>query len=153
MRPWESAFVDLHRQVDEMFEELVYRPWAISGRTGWRPPLDLHETAEAYLVVLDLPEVDLEDLRIVVGEHDLVVAGRRQPTVPSGVLVQRCERPTGVFERTLRFPLPVEGSRAEAEYRQGTCRIHLPKKGPVPAAAPVARAAAGTRCVLRLTVS
>ena len=82
IRPWESAFLDLHQQVDEMFEELVYRPWAISGRSGWRPPLDLHETTDAYLVVIDLPDVVPEDLRILIGERDLVVSGRHRPLLP-----------------------------------------------------------------------
>ncbi len=57
LRRLDTAFLDLQRQVDEMFEELFYRPWANSGRTGWRLPLDLHETADAYLVEIDLPGI------------------------------------------------------------------------------------------------
>lgn len=152
-RPWESAFLDLHRQVDELFEELVYRPWAISGRSGWRPPLDLHETEEAYLVVIDLPDVPPHEVRILVGERDLAIAGERQASPPERVLFQRCERPCGAFERTLTFPEAVDPQRARAEYRHGTCRIHLPKKQPPDqgvghAVVAVERA----RCVLRVDV-
>jgi HSP20 family protein len=130
LRPWEAAFLDLHRHVDELFEELVYRPWAISGRSGWRPSLDFHETADAYVVVIDVPGVAPEEVRILVSERDLVVAGQRQAAPLSGVLFQRCERPCGAFERTLTLPQPVDPQRARAEYRHGTCRIHLPKKHP-----------------------
>jgi HSP20 family protein len=125
---WQSAFFDLHRHVDELFDELVYRPWAISGRPVWRPPLDLHETPDAYLVVIDLPDVAPEEVRIVVGERDLVVAGQRQIVPPEPVLLQRCERMGGAFERTLSFPEAVDPQKAGAEYRHGTCRIHLPKE-------------------------
>jgi HSP20 family protein len=152
-RPWESAFLDLHRQVDELFEELVYRPWAISGRSGWRPPLDLHETAEAYLVVIDLPDVPPEEVRILVGERDLAVTGQRRAAPPEGVLFQRCERPCGAFERTLTLPQAVDPPRARAEYRHGTCRIHLPKKQPPGQGVEHAvLAVESARCVVRVDV-
>ncbi len=151
MRPWEFALLDLHRQVDEMFEELVYRPWAISGTPAWRPPLDLHETADAYLVVIDLPDVAPEEVRITVGERDLVVAGQRQVSSPEGALSQRCERPCGAFERTLNLSQAVVPQQARAEYRHGTCRVHLPKKHPPGQAAEHAAVAAErARYVLRL---
>jgi HSP20 family protein len=127
-RPWESELLDLHRQVDEMFDELVYRPWAIAGRAVWRPPVDVHETADAFLVVIDLPDVDPKDIRLVLGERDVVVAGRRETALPEGILSQRCERPSGPFERTVTLPQAVDHHQAKAEYRHGTCRIHLPKK-------------------------
>jgi HSP20 family protein len=153
LRTWESAFLDLHRHVDELFEELVYRPWAISGRPGWRPSLDLHETTDAYLVVIDLPGVAPEEVRILVGERDLVVAGQRQAAPPEGVLFQRCERPCGAFERTLTLPQPVDPQQARAEYRHGTCRVHLPKKdAPVPAAEQPVLAVERARYVLRVDV-
>jgi hypothetical protein len=32
LRPWEAAFLELERRTDELFEELIYRPWAITAR-------------------------------------------------------------------------------------------------------------------------
>jgi HSP20 family protein len=135
-----------------MFEELVYRPWAISGRSGWHPPLDLHETSDAYLVIIDLPDVAPENVRIMVGERDLVVAGQRQGASPEGVLSQRCERRCGAFERILNLPQAVDAQLARAEYRNGTCRIRLPKKLPPQRAEQAVLAVEGTRYVLRMDV-
>jgi hypothetical protein len=53
LRPWPAAFLDLHQRADELFEELVLRPWAITSRCGWRPSLDLRETPDAYYVDID----------------------------------------------------------------------------------------------------
>jgi HSP20 family protein len=153
-RPWESALLDLHRQVDELFEELIYRPWAISGRSGWRPLLDIHETADAYHVVVDLPDVAPETIRVDVGERDLVIAGQRLAESPEGVLSQRCERPSGLFRRTLNLPRPVDTRQARAVCRLGTCRIHLPKKSqPQLAAEPAVLEVRETRSMLRVAVS
>jgi HSP20 family protein len=128
LRSFDTAFLDLQRQVDEMFEELIYRPWAISGRAGWRPPLDLHETSEAYIVEIDLPGVTPEEVRVLVSEHNLIVTGRRQANPPDGVLFQQCERRCGPLQRALNLPRAVDPQQTRAEYRHGTCRIYLPKK-------------------------
>lgn len=165
LHPWDSAFLDLHRQVDEMFEKLVYRPWSISGRSSWRPALDLHELADAYLVDIDLPDVVPEEVRIVIGQRDLLITGQRQAEPPEGLLCQRCERPSGAFERTVNLPEAVDPQEARAEYRHGVCRIHLPKKrspeqaattgaapGTVPQLEQSHLAAEGARYVLRLDV-
>jgi len=128
VRPWDTAFLDLQRQVDEMFEELIYRPWAISGRHRWRPPLDLHETTDAYLVDIDLPGVAPEEVQVLVNERNLTVTGQRQTVSPEGVLFQQCERQCGTFHRAVNLPQAVDPQQARAEYRHGTCRIYLPKK-------------------------
>ena len=124
--PWPTSFLDLHRQVDELFEELIYRPWSLGGRAGWRPALDIHETADGYLVELDLPGVEPEEVRVLAGEHSLTVAGQRRAVPPEGALWQRCERPSGPFRRVVALPRAVDPRRAHAEYRHGTCRVYLP---------------------------
>lgn len=152
MRAWESAFLDLHRQVDELFDEIVYRPWAISGRSGWRPFLDLQETANAYYLMFDLPGVAPEAVRVLVGERDVVVAGERQTIPMEGVLIQRCERRCGPFERTLMVAQAVDPQRASAQYRYGTLRIYLPKKQAPEHGAQEPPVAERARFVLRVDV-
>ncbi|HEY8506047.1 MAG TPA: Hsp20/alpha crystallin family protein [Gemmataceae bacterium] len=127
---WDPAFLDLQRRVDELFEELIYRPWAISGPVNWRPPLDLHETADGYLVEIDLPGVPPEEVHVLVSERELVVTARRSPRPPEGVLFQHCERRCGTFRRAVTFPRAVDPQQARAELVHGTCRVLLPKKPP-----------------------
>lgn len=127
-RIWDAALLDFHRHVDELFEELIYRPWAISGRSSWRPLLDLHETADAFIVEIDLPDVAPEEIRIVVGERSLTVSGQRPLAAPEGVVFQHCERQRGTFQRAVPLPASVDPQRARAEYRLGTCRVWLPRK-------------------------
>ena len=56
LQPWKSAFWDLQRQVDEMFQELIFRPWVIAGPATWQPALDFHETEEAFILEMDLAD-------------------------------------------------------------------------------------------------
>jgi len=128
--PWKATFHDLHHQVDELFEELIFRPWAISGQARWRPAVDLHETPEAYLAEIDLPGVAPDAVRILVSEHQVTVVGTRRLAPPDEVMFQKCERRSGTFQRTLELPWAVDPEKATAECRHGAYRIFLPKKRP-----------------------
>ena len=127
---WNTPFLDMQSQVEQLLEELVYRRWPIARPTGCRPPLDLHETPDANPVENDLPGVVPEEVQVLVGERCLTVTGERLLVVPEAALFSRCERATGPFHRTLELPLPIDPKRASVEYRHGTCRLILPKRPP-----------------------
>ncbi len=149
---WKAAFLDFHRHVNEMFEELIYRRWAIPGRVAWSPPLDLHELPDAYLVEIDLPGVPPKDVRILANERNLTITGERQPTRSEGSLMNRCERQSGAFHRSLSFTQSVEPEKAQAECRFGTYRIRLPKKRQEEQAKDASLAMATSHYVIQVTV-
>ncbi len=134
MPSWDAAFLDLERQIDQIFEELIYRRWAVAGRRVWRPPVDVHQTAEAYIVDIALAGVAPAAIQLLVTQRDLTVMGERTVSAPGGVLCQHCECPQGPFQRTVRFAQPVDPQAARAEYLHGVCRVHLPlaRAGPLP---------------------
>src|SRR5438270_12136110 len=70
--------------------------------TGFTPVLDVRETEDDYLVMVDLPGVKSEDVSIEVSEQALTISGSRVP-VETGE-VQLVERPYGSFVRTLTLP-------------------------------------------------
>jgi HSP20 family protein len=122
--------LDLHRRVEEVFEELVYRRWQPAGLAGWRPPVDVFESETAYLVEIDLPGVPPEDVRLVVDHRTLTVVGQRSIRPPAGARSGRCERARGSFRRVLEFPAPIDPARATAAHEHGTYSITLPKHSP-----------------------
>jgi HSP20 family protein len=150
----EGSFVDFQRQLDEAFEKLIYRRWAIPNPTEWRPRLDLHETHDAYYIEVDLPGVPPERVEIRVTEGCLTIAGTRPATSLEGALLRHRERECGSFHRILSLPQAVEPGRVRAEYRHGIYQIHLFKKReaepPVPEITE-AEPAAGQ--VIRITIS
>jgi len=96
------------------------------GPAGWNPPVDLLETADAYVVMAELPGVEREDLTISV--HDdgrLTVAGVRRERASEQY--HRVERGHGAFSRTFHLPIPVNGDRITADLRDGVLTITCPK--------------------------
>jgi HSP20 family protein len=121
-------FLDFQRQLDETFERLIYRRWAIPNPVEWRPRLDLHETGDAYYIDVDLPGVPPERVEIRVTEGCLTIAGTRPATSLEGAVRSHRERECGSFRRSLFLRHAVASERVRAEYRHETYQIQLFKK-------------------------
>lgn len=96
-----------------------------SSVTGFTPPLDVRETDDEYLVMVDVPGVKSEDVSIELNEQVLTVSGSRVP-VETGES-QLAERPYGSFVRTLTLPKGVDGDKIVANYVDGVLELHIPK--------------------------
>lgn len=96
----------------EMFEraEKLHRQFFTPARPDasgpcWEPPVDVLETEDAIVIIVALPGVEPGDLKVVIDDGTLVVAGNRpMPGHPSRMMLRRLEIPHGRFERQLQLP-------------------------------------------------
>lgn len=89
---------------------------------------DLFEDADRFVVRLELPGLDKQDLDIEVRSDVLVVRGEKryeQESSSGRYRIRQCA--FGSFHRSIPLPLPVIADKAEAHYRNGVLRIELPK--------------------------
>jgi len=107
-----------------MMDELL-RSWNTSRTDGFTPMLDVRETEEEYLVLVDVPGVKSDDVTIEVSDHVLSISGSRAP-VETGE-AQLSERPHGTFVRTLTLPQGVDDEKIAANYSDGVLELHVPK--------------------------
>lgn len=71
----------------------------------WEPPVDVLETEDAILIMVALPGVEPDELKVVINDGTLTVAGNRpMPGHPSRMMLRRLEIPHGRFERQLQLP-------------------------------------------------
>jgi HSP20 family protein len=97
------------------------------GPAGWAPPVDLHETDEAYVVSAEVPGLRREDVEIHFHDGRLTLSGtRREREVPCEQY-HRVERGHGTFSRTFQLPLAVEVDRITADLRDGVLTVIVPK--------------------------
>lgn len=109
------------RLLDEMF-----RTSGNGSRvTGFTPLLDVRETDDEYLVMVDLPGVKSEDVTIEYNDQVLTISGSRVP-VETGES-QLVERPYGSFVRNLTLPKGVDSDQIKADYHDGVLELHIPK--------------------------
>jgi HSP20 family protein len=118
----------LQDEIEELFADLWQVPRFSGLRHGFRPNLDCFHTDDphALTVVVELPGVAPESVRVVVGERLLAIAGeRRRPKVP-GRVYQQMEIEYGSFERQVRLVEDVDPERARAHFTGGVLTIELP---------------------------
>ena len=96
------------------------------SRTGWAPPVDLHETPDAYVITAELPGLSQEDVHIEMHDGRLTLAGTRPERGPCESF-HRMERGQGAFSRTFQLPLPVDGDRIAADLKDGVLTVTCPK--------------------------
>lgn len=94
-----------------------------------RPPVDVYEAGDAVEVVIDLPGVGPDDLRVVVRENAVLVVGEKAAgsCAASDARFHLAERTFGRFTRAIRLLTPVDASRATAVLTQGRLRIVVPR--------------------------
>jgi HSP20 family protein len=118
----------LQEEIEELFADLWQVPRFSGLRHGFRPNLDCFHTDDphALTVVVELPGVAPESVRVVVGERVIAIAGERtRPQVP-GRVYQQMEIEYGAFERQVRLVEDVDPERARARFEAGVLTIELP---------------------------
>jgi len=101
----------------------------------WTPAMDVYETPDALVVLLDLAGVDADGTEVQAEPHQLIVRGvRRERHSPRQPDEQRSyhalEIPYGRFERSVRLPPGLDTGATQASYREGLLEISLPKRLP-----------------------
>lgn len=120
---------NLERCVDEAFAELIHARWGAGIAAAWQPAIEIHETAEEYLVVVDLPGVTPDEVRVRVDDHLLTIHGRRaaQRRGKAGEMIYS-ERTEGEFMRSIPLPSAVDPALSEIHFDQGLQIIRLTKR-------------------------
>ena len=94
-------------------------------RADWTPAADIYESETEYVVAIDLPDVNREELEVDIDENRLLIKGTRSVSATN---TQRTERPVGKFLRSFTVPNAVDQSQIVAEYRDGVLEVKLPKR-------------------------
>jgi HSP20 family protein len=115
-------------EIEELFADLwqVF-PFSRSGRRTYRPQIDvLHlDTPPTLTVLVELPGVDPEEVKLLATPRALVISGQRPR--PSGEgHYEQLEIEYGPFQRKIAFAQDVDPERATATYDRGFLRIELP---------------------------
>lgn len=97
------------------------------GPAGWKPPVDLHETPDAYVLTAELPGLSREDLQIHFHDGRLTLSGVRRAHASACEQFHRVERGHGSFTRTFQLPVPIDSDAIRADLRQGLLTVTCPK--------------------------
>ena len=116
-------------------EYLRGTPVGFVSAAKWRPPADIYETEDAFVVVMDIAGVRPDGFTITFDDGLLTISGVRHDQASGRREYHAMEVRVGPFERRFRFAEPVDPDSLKATYDLGFLEVRLAKKprrdGPV----------------------
>lgn len=116
---------ELHTRMDRLMQSAFPRgEREVAG--AWAPLADIEDTEDAYLVELELPGVDKDQITVEVAEGELDIHGEIKERERSGV-VRRQTRHIGQFDYRASLPSNSDTEHVSAELTNGVLTVRVPK--------------------------
>ena len=94
----------------------------------WMPALDVFETEDKFVVKVELPGLNPDEVDVSVEDSTLTIRGERKfyENVPDDSF-HRVERRYGACQRSLSLPPTADAERIEASFDRGVLSVEVPK--------------------------
>jgi HSP20 family protein len=126
LEPWNSL-----RRLSSALDEAFGAYQEEDGRTitaSWYPACDVFEDKESIKIVVEVPGVKPEDVKLSLENNLLTIRGeKRQQAEERTERVHRYERSYGAFERSFALPSTADADRIQAGYENGILTVTVPK--------------------------
>jgi HSP20 family protein len=110
-----------HRDLDELFGRFLQRPE--SSFQSWVPRMETYRKDNDYVVKVDLPGVNPQDVHVETEGNLLTISGERKGEERGS---EYRETFYGKFERQITLPQGVEADKVTANYQHGVLEIRVP---------------------------
>lgn len=99
-----------------------------SVQSAWNPNMDIFETEEDYIIVLEAAGLDEESLQLHAVDNRLVVSGERQNICDDSVIrFHQLEIQFMPFQKTIILPDVIGVNQVQASYRNGMLVVRVSK--------------------------
>lgn len=118
----------LRREMDRIFD----RVWEGIPQTpilgDWNTAVDVSETADVVTVQLELPGMDVKDLRLNLKDQVLTVRGEKRRNIErTEAHFFQAERCYGSIARNIHLPSAVDPAKVNATFKNGVLTVTLEK--------------------------
>ena len=120
---WEQA-CDAMERAERLHRQFFYR-----SRTtpAWEAPCDIFESEEVLTILIALPGVELEQIKVTLSAGVLIVSGERPlPREVQDARIHRLEIPHGHFQRRIELP-PARFEISGRNLANGCLKLQLHK--------------------------
>ena len=128
------GLADMKSELERVMSEAARKgraPTAMAEKAYfWAPAADVLETSGAYVIIVELPGVDREDVAVEVKTRTLWVYGERrfEKDCEGEGMYHSLERSYGPFARRFALPKGVDRGAVSAVFKNGLLEITLPKE-------------------------
>ena len=131
LMPWSASnrWSTLRDDLNSFFELPFWSSFPRAGQlfTGWSPALDLYQSTDNIVAVVELPGMRKEDIEISLHDGTLTISGERKHERTNSDNAERTERYVGTFRRSIALPTRVDVNKVSTAYCDGILTVTLPK--------------------------
>jgi len=128
---WPSLdrWMSLRDDLNSLFESPFGSSFGRAGQlfSGWSPALDLYQSNDNVVAIIELPGMRKEDIEISLHDGTLTISGERRRETSNGEKTERTERYMGKFRRSITLPASMDANKVSATYQDGILTVTLPK--------------------------
>ena len=115
-----------HTEMERLFTEAL--ELGADPATEWCPELDMVETAQSILILVEVPGLSPDDIKIEVRGTRVAISGVKMTPLPADkIRFQRIERAHGRFRREVQLFVPVNSHQGRARLTDGLLVVEFPK--------------------------
>ncbi len=129
----EPSSIDmLRREMDQFFDDMI--PFSWSRENGgkelrtWSPNSDITEDEKEYMIRMDIPGMEKENIKVNYQDGRLTITGERkmEESEEKKDYIRR-ERYSGSFYRSFTLPEAVKEDQIDATFKDGVLKLVVPK--------------------------
>ncbi|MFO7845347.1 MAG: Hsp20/alpha crystallin family protein [Balneolaceae bacterium] len=122
----------LRREMEYFFDDLVPFSWNREQRDetlrSWMPSADITEDEKEYQILMDIPGMDKNDIKINIQDGRVSVTGERKTEEKKEKAdLIRQERYYGSFYRSFKLPDKIKEDDIQASFKEGVLKLLIPK--------------------------
>jgi HSP20 family protein len=126
VEPVDQVTERMRRMAEQMFAGLG-TPALLAEASSWTPFVDIEEGDDAYVLEVELPGVQRDDVNIELVGNELMISGELKERERKGIVRRRTRR-VGRFDYRVMLPSQVEAKNIEANLREGVLTVRVPKQ-------------------------
>jgi len=128
---WRTQMDMMQRQMDRVLDHISGSkpPRVRFSPLVWEPAIDVYETGEAVVVIVELAGVTESDFAITVDRDVFTIQGfrNRAPSLSGKRAYHQMEIASGSFRRSVKLPAMIDAENVRATYGDGLVEVVLPK--------------------------
>jgi HSP20 family protein len=124
--PVDQVTERMRRMAEQMFAGLG-TPALLAEASSWTPFVDIEEGDDAYVLEVELPGVQRDDVNIELVGNELMISGELKERERKGIVRRRTRR-VGRFDYRVMLPSQVEAKNIEAKLHDGVLTVRVPKQ-------------------------
>jgi HSP20 family protein len=121
-----DPFAEMDRLRRDMNELWTRWPATEGARSVFEPLADIEETDDAWIIEIELPGVDKQDIDVELSARLLRITAERKERERTGILRQK-KRVTGSFRYEVMLPTAFDESGVTAALAEGELTVRIPK--------------------------